>query len=117
MQDILIQENGIHMYFRVDDEGSLLLGYTSLAERELPERFGKEFCAVQVQTLGDTERHCLGSSHNCHMCPDVPKYVSHTDTYNEKGRLLCFLLKSSELALRQYYQFYSGAQVIRCWCN
>lgn len=117
MQDILIRENGLNLLFRVDEEGRLLLAYASLTERELPERFGKEFCACQVQTLGDTERHCLGSSHNCHMCPDVPKYVSHTDTQNENGRLLCFTLQSSQLKMKQYYQFYHDIQVVRSWCE
>ncbi len=117
MQDIYIQENGLYLYFAVDDENRLRQGYVSTTRRPVPEKFSRACTAVEVQTVGNCDRARYGAVHNNHSCPEVPTYVAHTHEQNEKGRLLCFHLQSSQLDIWQYYQFYNGIQTLSAWCR
>lgn len=117
MKKINIQENGIYLQFCVDDNDNLLLYNFSTNEIDLTSDFKgnvNEFSTIEVQLSGAVNTR---NKHIGHKCPDIPKYIDHIDTSNDKGRLIVFTLNTSLLEIKQYYQFYNNAKTISCYAE
>ncbi len=118
MQTIKINENGINMLFSVSDSNILSLLNFSHIDRETPEYFTPknqlDFLAVEVQTTGG---NCATNKHLKHLYSSLPKYVSHTDQRNEKGRIVIFTLRNAEIEIKQHYQFYDNIKIVRAFAE
>ena len=117
MEKIYIQENGLFMNFGIDDNNELRLFSLSVypgAEEMGEPQDGRLFAATEILVTGDT---VVGYGNRHHGSGDLDrlKYVSHTDTRLDGGRLLDFTLKDSKMTVHQYYRFYDGAKVISAW--
>ncbi len=120
MKTVPITENGLCLQFIVTDEGFLCLtaagpggGSSRPAEKPDPA----VHALVEVQSTGSgTTRHS-GGKHYGHACPDIPRYVSHTDSKNDKGRELVFTLKSGQLEIRQHIQLYDGIPALSAFAE
>ena len=85
------------------------------------EFFEKDFLENKYHTL--IELHCLGEdindhhgSRNTYMCPGTDlKYVDHSITDTENGVLMQIRLSNEKLEVKQYYRFYKGCSVLKCW--
>ena len=125
MKKLNFNHNGIYIQFYVNDDNQLYLYNFSTRETqvpynliEIPEqdeyKIGNELWAVEVQlaTASNTRGKHMG-----HLCPTVPKYVSHSDTVNEKGRLITMVLSTETLEIKQNYQFYGDIKTVNCYAE
>ena len=120
MQKIEIFENGLQMIFGVNENDTLLL--LSLTDGVDPDyeapyaqnQFNILFPATELLTTGDAYEGYGVRHHQCGM-NDGLKYISHTDTVDDEGRVLDFTLKSSRLTVHQFYHFYNGTKVVASW--
>ena len=112
MKIISVSDVGIPLFFGITEEGLLTVfgpGVTAEQAAALP---AEAFAAVEVLLAGAPDE-AAGAKHIGHKCPDLPHYVSHTDTVNAMGRQLCFLLRSAALELTLTYQFSNDCRVVR----
>lgn len=114
MKKIDIFENGICLQFAVDDDGHLLFYNFSTKKKDSDdfEDMKLPLSAVEVQLAGKVDTR---NKHIGHGCPDTPKYKSHEDTRNQKGRLVIFTLCTELLEIKQYYQFLSGTKTVSAY--
>lgn len=115
MQRIDISENGINASFSINDDKVfrlLYMGVGNYDENPIPLESQGHLNAVEVAMTGaNTDAH-HGAKHLHHLCPTRPLYDSHTDTRNNFGRLLSFVLKTAVLKITVNYQFYDGISVV-----
>ena len=116
MSRIYVSENGINAVFSIDDNNKLFrllyMGVGNYDDNPIAPDCVGVLNAVEVAMTGaNTDAH-HGAKHLHHLCPTRPLYDSHTDTRNEFGRLLSFVLKSSILKVTVNYQFYDGIGVV-----
>lgn len=116
MKKIDIFENGICLQFAVNDDGHLLFHNfsTKKTDSDAFEDMKLPLSAVEVQLVGKVDTR---NKHVGHNCPDTPKYKSHEDTRNQKGRLVIFTLCTELLEIKQYYQFLSGTKTLSAYCE
>ena len=125
MKKLNFNQNGIYIQFYVNDDNQLYLYNFSTRQTEVPYnlieipeqdeyKIGNELWAVEVQlaTASNTRGKHMG-----HNRPTIPTYVSHSDTVNEKGRLITIVLATETLEIKQNYQFYSDIKTISCYAE
>ena len=117
---ININENNMYIVWEVDKEGCLkLLHFSSLPFHEEDidgESAEVGFRFVEMSLAGFNRPH---ERHGNKFMVTAPgyrmKYVDHTDTRNEIGRLLVFNLSDEETNVHVYahVQFYDGTSIVR----
>lgn len=119
-KQIVIEENGIHIVFEIEEDGNFkLLHFSALpfqAEKitEATKEAGFNFIEMNLYGFDRPhERHgnkYIVTSHGFRM-----KYVSHTDERNEKGRVLKFITSDEEtkMQVESVWQFYDGIPIVR----
>lgn len=115
MQYIDFCENGINVLFKINDDKRLMLLNMSSKKYDeslLSDAMVLNCLATEVQLTGANINATHGAKHVGHLCPTLPLYESHTDSRNENGRILTFVLKSSMLKITLTYQFYDGIKVV-----
>ena len=118
---IEIEENNIYAVWEVDQEGCLkLLHFSAIPFRDEDidgESAGVGFRFVEMSLSGFNRPH---ERHGNKFMVTAPgyrlKYVGHTDSKNEIGRLLIFDLKDEEtdVHVHAHVQFYDGTSMVRC---
>ncbi|MCM1497688.1 MAG: alpha-galactosidase [Clostridium sp.] len=121
MEEIRIDENGMHLVFRITDDNQLKLLHFSAAEfdeKKIEERYVREcFQLVQVSFSGYNrpyEKH--GNKHIVTAPGYLLTYVSLEDTRNETGRRLVITQEDREVTGARVIteiQFYDGLKIAR----
>ncbi len=128
--NIVIQESGMRICFRVNDDRTVELVDFSAADRSanLPLQNydngsgwkntfkARQFLAVHVTGESATENHAdkhdSGSVSRCWL------YQNHTIAENRYGRLLTLSVKAPNgLAADYYMQFFAGLPIVRTWAE
>ncbi len=123
MEQIKIEENGIHIVFGINENKELkLLHFSSLEldEKDFaePQLMKESFQLVQVNFSGYNrpyERH--GNKYIVTAPGYLLKYVDMQDDVNEIGRLLIITQEDTEVTgtrVVTYMQFYAGTSMVRC---
>ena len=115
---IVIKENGLALYFEVDQDNQLFF-YGAKDDTqpftEPDEKQKSNYTALEIRTTGaNTGRH-LGGKSIGFLCPELPKYVSHEKKDDKIGTLYTFNLKTSLLSIKLNYLFARNCKTIRAW--
>lgn len=122
MRELRFEENGIHMVFRILDDGILrFLHFSALPFREediveAGVEAGFPFVGLSLSGFDRPyERH--GNKFIVTAPGYRMKYVAHEDTRNALGRRLVFHTEDDQTGVQvdSYLQFYQGLPVVRCW--
>lgn len=115
---IKLTENGIHVVFRINDDGRVRLLYMGLGEKsddQLPS--GGEYSLVQVKTAdyGYEDHH--GAKHITAGLSERLRYVSHSDTHSADGnrRIFTVTQQADNVYVTSHYIFYSGIAAVRSY--
>lgn len=119
-RQIIIEENGIHIVFEIEEDGSFkLLHFSALPfEEDKIVKSTKEagFNFVELNLAGFDRPH---ERHGNKFIVTAPgyrmKYISHTDTRNEKGRFLEIITEDplTRVQVHSVWQFYDGLSIVR----
>ena len=124
MKYITLDENGMHINFRIKDNDTVeLVDFSAIQETEdlriiPPFIFGNPdvhgLVSVQIDGESNTStyanKHC-GGSENCKF-----KYQGHTLEKNDQGKLLTITMKT-DAGLQAIYhmQLFDGISIVRTW--
>ena len=108
-------ENEIFVTFEITDNNKLLLLNMSNKPCEIPS--ARESLAYRVIDIAVTGRSIEDQHGAKHTGGIELKYVSHTDTVNEYGRILKFRLTDNTLDVYMNYQFYDGISAVRSYAE
>ena len=108
-------ENEIFVTFEITDNNELLLLNMSNKPCEIPSV--RESLAYRVIDIAVTGRSIEDQHGAKHTGGIELKYVSHTDSVNEYGRLLTFKLTDNTLDIYMNYQFYDGISAVRSYAE
>lgn len=122
MKEIRVEENQIHITWRIEDNGDIKLMHfsaepfcrESVSAESIPERF--PFVGMNLSGFDRPyERH--GNGYSVTAPGYRMKYLGHEDTKNEQGRLLVFhtVDEKTKVHLFSYMQFYRALSVVRIW--
>lgn len=121
-RQIIIEENGIHIVFEIEEDGSFkLLHFSALPfEEDKIVKSTKEagFNFVELNLAGFDRPH---ERHGNKFIVTAPgyrmKYISHTDTRNEKGRFLEIITEDplTRVQVHSVWQFYDGLSIVRMY--
>lgn len=119
-----IHENGIHMVWKIREDGGVrLLHFSALPfdEKTIKNDYEENGCRlVELEAAGydrPEERH--GTKYIVTAPGYRMKYLSHKDERNETGRKLeiCTGDEESGLQAINHFQFFDGIAMVRCWCE
>ncbi len=119
-----IHENGIHMIWKIREDGGVrLLHFSALPfdEKTIKNDYEENGCRlVELEAAGydrPEERH--GTKYIVTAPGYRMKYLSHKDERNETGRKLeiCTGDEESGLQAINHFQFFDGIAMVRCWCE
>lgn len=122
MQEINLEENGIYIQWRIEDNGNLKLMHFSaipLHEEDIVKEAileGFQFVGINISGLDRPyERH--GNKYIVTAPGYRMKYVKHSIMENSDGKLLQIHTEDKETGIyvKSYMQFYNGLSVIRIW--
>lgn len=122
MKNIEIHENGIHMHFRILDDGCIrFLHFSSREFHEeeiVAEAVAEGFPFIGMNLSGfdrPYERH--GNKYIVTAPGYRMKYVSHDDSANPLGRVIVFhtIDEETNVMVHSTLQFYNNLPIIRCW--
>ncbi len=122
MKRIEVFENKLHIVFEIADNRDMkLLHFSALpfCESDITAPNTDDAFRLVEMNLSGFDRP--GERHGNKYIYTAPgyrmKYVSHSDTRNEHGRKLEFMLHDEEtdVYVVNHMQFYDGVSVVRCW--
>ena len=121
-KQIRIEENGLHIVFEIQEDGSFkLLHFSALpfeADKIVNTTKEAGFNFVELNLAGFDRPH---ERHGNKFIVTAPgyrmKYVSHQDERNEKGRILSIITQDpvTEVQVHSFWQFYDGLPVVRMY--
>ncbi|MCQ2501705.1 MAG: alpha-galactosidase, partial [Lachnospiraceae bacterium] len=131
-QTISIHHNGLYLEFAITTENqlkflhmsrlpfdaSLLKAEDEASDWTTGDRILEGWPLVQLEVSGLNHPYERPGTKRMATAPGYRMtYVSHADTYNEKGRLLTFVQEDKPTGLRvtTYMQFYGDTPVLRCY--
>ncbi len=122
MKYIEVTENKIHMVWEIDSANCLkLLHFSALpfCKQEIDgESADVGFRFIEMSLAGFDKPHERHGNKYIVTAPGYRlKYVTHTDSKNDFGRLLIFTLKDdvTNVFVDAHVQFFDGISIIRCW--
>lgn len=124
MRFITLNENGMHINFRInDDETVELVDFSAVENTEdlrpiPPFIFGYRDVhgLVSVQIDGESINGMNAYKHNAGSENGKFKYQSHALKENEKGKLLSIVLKTDAgLQANYFMQMFPGIRIVRTW--
>ena len=113
---ITIKENGLALYFDVNENNNLL--FYGITNGELPnidESLKDSYTALEIRTTGSDTGWHLGLKAERFMCPEIPEYISHEKLESAMGNIYVFNLKTSLLSIKLNYLFAKGCKTLRAW--
>jgi len=117
-EQIKLSENGIHIIFKITDDGKVCLLQMGLNEKDdehLPG--GDRYSLVQVKTAdyGYEDHH--GAKHISAGLSERLRYVSHTDTRSADGKQRIFTVtqQTDDIYVTSHFVFYSGITAVRSY--
>ncbi len=117
-QKIIIAESGLNVVIEVCEDGDvLLLHFSSLPfdDRRIPMDSKRGFRLLELQCTGQDQDDHRGSKHTGAMPGRRMKYVRHTVSRNEYGKMLELDMEHEGIEAACYFQFYDGIPVARQW--
>lgn len=119
-QMIVIEEQGLHMVFRISETGDVTLlhiGASPLQANAISAKAASSYRMLELQLSGEDRAEYHGRSHRASFPGLRLTYQAHEDVRNEQGRKLEFTLVDAETAItvKQHYQFVAGLKTVRSW--
>src|SRR5690606_11175861 len=117
-QMITVEEQGLHLVFRVSEEGDVTLlhiGTSQLDMELIPKDKIAGYRMLELQLTGEDRAEYHGRSHRASFPGLRLIYRSHEDSRNAQGRKLVITLYDpvTAITVEQHYQFYG--KTIRSW--